>query len=166
MSIDDTLRQVEADLEQGRIFAAVNGLQGLVRERPERLDVRLRLAEIYRGQGERAQAGRWSFLSEDADPAELTAFERQFRTASGRLSAVAWPGGTDELGPKAAERLTALRQEAAQEIPVPVVVREETVGDKVAAALGCTAAVVVAVIALIGLGALIMQGARIVIGWL
>lgn len=165
MPIDQTLRRVDADLEQGRVLPAINRLRGLVRERRERLDLRLRLAAVYRGQGELAQAGRWSFLAEDADAVELAEFERQFRTAAGRLRAIAWTDGTDELGPQATERLAMLRVQAQREGEQRTPGGEETTGEKVADTLGCLAIAVVVVLALIGLGALVAHGARVVVGW-
>jgi hypothetical protein len=166
MPIEQTLRRVDADLEQGRVLPGINRLRGLVREVPDRLDLRLRLAAVYRSQGELAQAGRWSFLAEDVDAVELAAFERQFRTAAGRLAAIAWTGGTDDLGPQATERLTALRAAVAAETG-RVLTKDGSLAEKprpveaALTALGCSAAV----LALIGLGALVVHGARMVIGW-
>jgi hypothetical protein len=165
MPIEETLRRVDADLEHGRVLPAINRLRGLVHERPDRLDVRRRLAAVYRGQGELAQAGRWSFLCEELDPDELAAFERQFRTASGRLAAIAWTGGAEGLGPEAAERLAALRADAARESARRVRHPERPRREKVVETLGLTVAIVVALLALVGLWAVVVQGVRVVVGW-
>lgn len=165
MPIEETLRRVDADLEHGRVLPAINRLRGLVHERPQRLDVRERLAEVYRGQGELAQAGRWSFLCEELDPAERAAFEHQFRSARGRLAAVAWRGGTDGLGPAAAERLRALQAAAATEAARRVRRPERSRRRKVVEALGYTAAFVLVALVLVGLWAVVVQGARVVMGW-
>ncbi len=165
MPIDQTLRRVDADLEQGRVLPAINRLRGLVREVPERLDVRLRLAAVYRSQGELAQAGRWSFLDEEIDQAEVAAFERQFRAASGRLAAIAWTGDADDLGPEAAERLAALRRDAASETARRNRGGKASVGEKASDTLGCAAVTVIAVLALAGLAALVVHGVRVVVGW-
>ncbi|PFG44278.1 hypothetical protein ATJ88_3000 [Isoptericola jiangsuensis] len=115
MPIDQTLSRVDDDLAHGRVLPAVNRLRSLAHGRPDRLDVRERLAAVYRSQGETAQAGRWSYLAEHADPAEVAAFERQFRTPGGRLRAIAWDGDDDTLGPLARTRLRSLHDAAAQE---------------------------------------------------
>jgi predicted Zn-dependent protease len=170
MPIDQTLRRVDADLEHGRALPAINRLRSLVREYPNRLDVRLRLAQIYRGLGDLAQAGRWGFLAEDLDLAELDAFERQFRTESHRLAALAWQGSTDDLGPRAKQRLQRLREAAAEETGRRLtadgrIVDKQSTATKIGEGLGCAAVVVAAILAVIGLVALIVQGAQVVLGW-
>jgi hypothetical protein len=82
------------------------------------MDLRRRLAEVYRMLGDLPQAGRWGFLEEDAPDDEIGAF----RTACGddaslMLEALAW--GEDEDGEEedegqitatAWERIAALRR--------------------------------------------------------
>jgi len=163
--LDLTLRRVDDDLAQGRVLPAIQRLRSLVRTYPDRLDVRSRLALVYRSQGELAQAGRWSYLTEDADAEDLAAFERAFRSPQGRLAAVAWSGDTATLGPRARTRLTALQDEARSRR-----VRDDRDGPSGAEGAGCTAAGVaiglVTLLALLGLGALVVQGVRVVAGWL
>jgi|GEM_PF-2720843 len=166
MPIDVTLQRVERDLERGQVLPAIQRLRSLVRSYPERLDVRSRLADIYRSQSEFAQAGRWSFLSEDPDPDELAAFERAFQSARGRLAALAWSGDVGALGPLGAERLTALRKDATR--PASRHPQKED-PDRVQRALnvlGCAVVVMLGLLAVIGLGALVVQGARVVAGWI
>ncbi|AEG45259.1 DUF6584 family protein [Isoptericola variabilis] len=170
MPIEQTLRRVDAELEHGRVLPAINRLRSLVREYPERLDVRFRLAEVYRSQGDLAQAGRWAFLAEHVDPAELAALERQFRTAAHRLAAVAWTASSENIGPRAARRLEALREEAARETGRRLTedsrfVDTRSTVEKVVEGLGCAAVVVAAILATVGLGALVVHGARVVVGW-
>jgi Tfp pilus assembly protein FimV len=170
MPIDQTLRRVDADLEQGRVLPAINRLRNLTRAHPDRLDVRLRLAEVYRSQGELAQAGRWSFLAEEMEPAELGAFERQFRAAAGRLAALRLREGTDALGPRAKQRLHRLREAAAEETGRRLtadgrLVDAHSTASNIAEGLGCAAVVVAVMLAVIGLGALVVHGAQVVLGW-
>jgi protein involved in temperature-dependent protein secretion len=170
MPLDQTLRRVDADLEHGRVLPAINRLRSLVREYPERLDVRFRLAEIYRSQGDLAQAGRWGYLAEDLDLTDLDAFERQFRTESRRIAALAWQGSTDTLGPRAKQRLQQLREAAAEETGRRLtadgrLVDAQSTASKVAEGLGCAAVVIAVILAVIGLGALVVHGAQVVMGW-
>jgi hypothetical protein len=161
--IDLTLQRVDADLSQGRVLPAIQRLRSLVRAYPDRLDVRSRLAGVYRSQGELAQAGRWSFLIEDADTDDLAAFERAFRSPRGRLAALSWSGDPATLGPDALARLSELRHQtrALDEADRPSRSHAERAGCAVAGTiLGA-----VALLALIGLGAFVVQGARVVAGW-
>ncbi|MFC8597877.1 DUF6584 family protein [Isoptericola sp. NPDC057191] len=163
MPINLTLQRVDDDLAQGRILPAIQRLRSLVRTYPHRLDVRSLLADVYRSQGELVQAGRWSFVAEDADPAELAAFERAFRSARGRLAAVAWPGDDDTLGPVAAARLAALRA-AAQDAG-----DDGRTGDfekpDVGARVGCAVAVAVGALVLLSLATCVVLGVRVIVGW-
>ncbi|MGW8567825.1 DUF6584 family protein [Isoptericola sp. NPDC055881] len=166
MPIDATLKRVEADLERGQVLPAIQRLRSLVRSYPERLDVRSRLADVYRSQDEFAQAGRWAFLAEDADPAELAAFERAFRSARGRLAALAWSGDDSTLGPLAADRLTALRTDAKRPViqhPSPKEGRDHV--QRVVNVVGCAVVVILGLLALVGMTALVVQGARVVASW-
>ncbi|MFE7407991.1 DUF6584 family protein [Isoptericola sp. NPDC057559] len=166
MPLDLTLQRVDDDLAQGRVLPAIQRLRSLVRTYPDRLDVRARLAVVYRSQHEIAQAGRWSFLAEDADATEIAAFERAFRSPRGRLAAVAWSGDTDALGPVASARLARLQEGARSPDDA---VDERTRSERVLERAGCTAAGLVAgaiaLLAILGLGALVVQGVRVVAGW-
>ncbi|SKC62774.1 DUF6584 family protein [Krasilnikoviella flava] len=166
MPVDVTLHRVETELERGQVLPALQRLRSLVRSHPERLDVRSRLADVYRSQGESAQAGRWSFLAEDADPDELAAFGRAFRSARGRLAALAWSGDVGALGPLAAERLNALREDATRSADQPQRHEEPDRVQRAMNVVGCAVVVALGLLALIGLGALVVHGARVVAGWI
>ncbi|MDC5698264.1 hypothetical protein OO014_13450 [Intrasporangium calvum] len=79
MSEQETLARVHDDLAAGRVALARQRLRGLVGSYPQRLDLREELAELYRRDGVLSQAGRWTFLSETRNPAELRAFDGKTR---------------------------------------------------------------------------------------
>jgi hypothetical protein len=119
--VEDTLTEVEDDLAHGDHATARRRLRDALVTRPHRLDLRLRLASVYRDLGDLPQAGRWGFLSEDAPLDEIQAF----RTACGddaalMLEALAW--GEDDEGDEeddaqitatAWERIATLRRSMA-----------------------------------------------------
>ncbi|WP_125775461.1 DUF6584 family protein [Antribacter gilvus] len=76
MTVERTLARVEADLDKGDVGMARTRLKSLVESLPQRLDARERLADVCRLEGDRVEAGRWSYLSEQPDPDEEAAFER------------------------------------------------------------------------------------------
>lgn len=76
MTVERTLGRVDEDLRKGDVAMARRRLLSVVESLPHALDARERLAEIYRGDGDRVEAGRWSYLSAQRDPAEVDAFER------------------------------------------------------------------------------------------
>jgi hypothetical protein len=76
VTVERTLARVEDDLRKGDITMARTRLKSLVQSLPQRLDARERLADVYRLEGDRVEAGRWSYLSEQRDPGEVAAFER------------------------------------------------------------------------------------------
>src|SRR6185437_8057022 len=86
--------RVAIDLAGGRTQPAIQRLSSLVAHHPTDLDLRRRLAAVYRLIGNRIQAGRWSYLQQDADEAEVAAFERAYPSARRRLSALRWPAST------------------------------------------------------------------------
>ncbi|MFD7607879.1 DUF6584 family protein [Streptomyces mirabilis] len=92
MPLRDTLARADADLAAGRVPVARQRLRGLVSSFPNDLMLRRRLAEVYRLYAEPAEAGRWTYLEPDRDPAETSAFEARYRTAPQRMRALAWRG--------------------------------------------------------------------------
>ncbi|MFN8074487.1 MAG: DUF6584 family protein [Kineosporiaceae bacterium] len=95
-------------------------LRGLVGTYPQRLDLRERLAELYRAEGDLAQAGRWTYLSEEPDADELRAAERAYPPLR-LMQALAWPGGEEAApSPAVRERLAAVRAQAEQSVGAPV----------------------------------------------
>lgn len=167
MPVERTLRAVEQDLAAGRVALARQRLRGLVGSLPLRLDLRERLAEVYRAEGDLAQAGRWSYLAQDRREAEVRAFERAYGEDPVQLmKALAWPGEEQDApaGP-ARERLRALRSRAEAQYGVPVEYRSPhappppTPWWEGPALVGCAAlAGAVAVLALIGVLALAVHG--------
>ncbi|MFC9944468.1 DUF6584 family protein [Streptomyces pratensis] len=121
MALTDTLRRVDADLAAGRIPMARMRLRGLVTAYPTSREVRRRLGEIYRLYGEPEQAGRWMYLEEDRDPAEIAAFEQRYHLPAPRMKAVAWRGPESLAGSAfAEEQLTALRTACSEAVGRPV----------------------------------------------
>ncbi|MFJ2649817.1 DUF6584 family protein [Streptomyces sp. NPDC087420] len=92
MAPTDTLARVEADLAAGRTPLARQRLRGLVASYPCDLTLRRRLADIHRLYGDRAEAGRWTYLEEDRDAGETAAFEARYATPERLMRALAWHG--------------------------------------------------------------------------
>jgi len=97
VAVEDVLAEVEDDLAHGDHASARRRLREALVIRPHRLDLRLRLAAVYRTIGDLPQAGRWGFFDEYAPEEEIQAF----RTACGNdaalmLEALAW--GEDDEG--------------------------------------------------------------------
>ncbi|GGM80459.1 hypothetical protein GCM10011609_15430 [Lentzea pudingi] len=120
MPVELTLRKAADELQRGDLASVLRARQrvaGLVGTFPDRLDLRERLAEVYRVLGQPAQAGRWTYLSEERDPGELEAFERAYRRADARLVALSWQGRVDDAPTETARtRLASLYQEARGEL--------------------------------------------------
>lgn len=55
----------DADLAAGNITMACQRPRGLVGSFPDRPDLRARLAQAYRMQGNQVQAGRWDYLADN-----------------------------------------------------------------------------------------------------
>ncbi len=107
MAKSNLMDRVAYDLAKGHTHPAKQRLHSLIAAHPNDLDLRRQLAEIYRQTGDLVEAGRWSYLDESADEAELAAFERAFPLAS-RRAALRWPD--DALAPTdwVRDRLAAL----------------------------------------------------------
>ncbi|MCR3753405.1 DUF6584 family protein [Lentzea californiensis] len=120
MPVERTLHKAAEELQRGDLASVLRARQrvaGLVGTFPQRLDLRERLAEVYRVLGQPAQAGRWTYLSDERDPGELLAFERAYRRADSRLVALSWQGRVDEAPTEMARtRLASLYQEARVEL--------------------------------------------------
>ncbi|GAB2819938.1 DUF6584 family protein [Lentzea nigeriaca] len=120
MPVELTLHKAAEELHRGDLASVLRARQrvaGLVGTYPHRLDLRERLAEVYRILGEPAQAGRWTYLSEVRDPDETLAFERAYRRAAARLVALSWQGRVDEAPTETARtRLASLYLEARLEL--------------------------------------------------
>ncbi len=116
MPVEQTLRKAAEEIERGDLASLLRARQrlvGLVTSYPGRLDLRDRLAAVYRLLGDAAQAGRWSYLSEVRDEAEVAAFERAYRTPLARLEAMNWVSGESGATTQTArDRLVALQGEA------------------------------------------------------
>jgi hypothetical protein len=114
--VEDVMVEVEDDLAHGDHASARRRLREALVVRPHRLDLRQRMAEVYRTLGDLPQAGRWGFLSEDAPEEEVAAF----RTACGddaamMLEALAW-GEDDEGSEDDEDQVTATAWERIAEL--------------------------------------------------
>lgn len=76
VTVERTLARVEEDLRKGDLAMARTRLSSLVQSLPHRLDARERLADVCRLDGDRVEAGRWSYLSERRDESEAAAFDK------------------------------------------------------------------------------------------
>lgn len=116
MPVELTLHKAAEELRRGdlaNVLRARQRLAGLVGTYPHRLDLRSRLAEVYRVLGDLPQAGRWDYLADSPDPVEIAAFERAYRTPTTRLEAMGWSGRLDDAPTDAARaKLTELHREA------------------------------------------------------
>ncbi|HEX7307043.1 DUF6584 family protein [Lentzea sp.] len=120
MPVELTLHKAAEELRRGDLASVLRARQrvaGLVGTYPHRLDLRERLAEVYRVLGQPAQAGRWTYLSDDRDPDETAAFERAYRRAEAKLGALSWQGTVEDAPTETARtRLVDLREEAREEL--------------------------------------------------
>jgi hypothetical protein len=87
----NVLDRVAADLANGFTQPAIQRLGSLVAAHPTDLDLRKRLASVHRLVGNGVEAGRWDYLSADADPVEVAAFERAYPSPAARLRKLRWP---------------------------------------------------------------------------
>lgn len=129
MPLELTLHKAAEEVERGDLASVLRARQrlvGVVTTYPDRLDLRERLAEVYRVLGDAVQAGRWSYLSEVRDEAEVAAFERAYRTPLARLEAMNWVSG--EAGAATAtarERLVALQNAANDQLRAQLSVADD-----------------------------------------
>jgi hypothetical protein len=115
----DVLARVDSDLALGHTHIATQRLRTLLAADPDDLEVRRLLAAVYRQTGNRVEAGRWSFLTDEVVPAELAAFVRANPSPWLRLRLLAWAGDPRTLPATTRERLLALVQEAEAAGPPP-----------------------------------------------
>ncbi|WP_157545669.1 DUF6584 family protein [Hamadaea tsunoensis] len=153
------LDKVDVDVAHGRTQPAIQRLSSLVAVHPHDLDLRHRLAAVHRMTGNAIEAGRWDYLSQGTEPAEISAFERAFPSAAQRLRALRWEGSAD-LAPTdhARTRLAELAAAAAAELPVGVPV-----------AVPQRRPFLVSAAALVGGGAVLalaVLGVMTIVGWL
>lgn len=124
------LDKVTVDLSQGHTQPAIQRLSSLVAIHPQDLDLRHRLAVVHRATGNRIEAGRWDYLTQDADPDEIQAFERAYPDAARRLAALRWQGPAKRAATEHARvRLDALVSAAAAQ-GAPTSDYEEFGGDE------------------------------------
>lgn len=164
--IEQTLATVDELIAVGDLRAARFRLRSLVLRLPQRLDLRDRLADVYRLEGNAAQAGRWSYLREQRDAAEDRAFERLFQDDPVQImAALRWTGHEDDASDDAARaRLHGVRS-AAEDRAGKQLSWEMRIGDQRGrtssgwADLGCFLLVV-------GLAALAVTGFVTVLRWI
>ncbi|MFD0206451.1 MULTISPECIES: DUF6584 family protein [Saccharothrix] len=129
MPLELTLRKAAEEVERGDLASVLRARQrlvGLVTSYPDRVDLRERLAAVYRLLGDPAQAGRWSYLSEVRDEAEVAAFERAYRTPLARLEAMNWTGGESAATTETArQRLVALQEAANDQLRAELLVADD-----------------------------------------
>ncbi|WP_431677094.1 DUF6584 family protein [Kitasatospora sp. KL5] len=180
MTVGTALTRADADLRAGRIPVARQRLRGLVGSRPADLTARRRLAEVYRLYGEPAEAGRWTYLDEDRDPAETAAFEERYADPLARMAALAWRGPESDAPTETARtRLAEVREAATTRAGHPVdwydakAVRDElrdadgtVVAEDTASDLAFFSCAVVAVLAALTLLGLTVLGAVVFARWL
>lgn len=109
MAKKDVLARVREDLDHGHTYLATRRLRTLVSVEPTNFEVYRMLADVYRKTGNLVEAGRWSFLLDDATDEELAAFERAHPWPWVRLRLIRWMGDPAKV-PSAAgrERLEVL----------------------------------------------------------
>lgn len=124
MGVVQTLAKVAAEVEEGSpaaVLRALQRLRGLVGTYPDRLDLRDKLAEVYRTLGDPVQAGRWGYLAEQRVPAETAAFERAYRDPVDRMLALGWRHSPDHAQTAPArERLTTVLEAASRQAGRPL----------------------------------------------
>ncbi|MCE7000581.1 hypothetical protein LZG04_38070 [Saccharothrix sp. S26] len=129
MPLELTLRKAAEEVERGDLASVLRARQrlvGLVTSYPDRLDLRARLAAVYRVLGDAAQAGRWSYLCEVRDEAEVAAFERAYRTPLARLAAMNWVSGEAGAPTETArQRLVALQEAASDQLRAELLVADD-----------------------------------------
>ncbi|MGN6243604.1 MAG: DUF6584 family protein [Motilibacteraceae bacterium] len=175
MPVERTLARVEEDLAAGRRLLARQRLRGLIGSMPQRLDVRERLAEVYRLDGDLQQAGRWSYLARERNPEEVAAFERAFRDPVRLMRALEWRGSEEDATDDVArERLREVRARAEAkakrkvgwEKPPRPEVRVPGRHDRLVDAGCAVVGVGLVLLAVLGLLALVVHGLQVLTRWL
>ncbi|MFD9741686.1 DUF6584 family protein [Umezawaea sp. NPDC059074] len=168
MAVEVTLHRAAEELTRGDLASVLRARQrlaGLVGTYPNRLDLRDKLAAVYRLLGNTVQAGRWSYLSEVRDDVELLAFEHAYKTPVARLTALNWVGGESAADTDTARtRLMALHRAATEQIQDELVVAEKEPGRSwVACALIAFGLAVLAVLIVTGAITVVQFGYRILV---
>lgn len=166
VSVERTLAKVEADLRNGDVAMARTRLESLLQSLPRELDARERLAELYRLDGNRVEAGRWSYLSEHRNPDEVAALER----ACGRnpvriMRALRWRGSEDAAATEVA-RLRLLEVRARAEAKAGKELDWSTRGREAEGPWWEGAPVIGCLVVSLTLLALIVIGAMTIVGWI
>jgi hypothetical protein len=114
VTVQRTLAKVDEDLRAGDVQMARRRLKSLVESLPHRLEARERLADVCRLDGDPVEAGRWSYLGEHRDPAEVAAFERACGDDPVRIMrGLRWPGPDENAATEQAQvRLVEVRARA------------------------------------------------------
>jgi len=160
--IEQTLATVDERIAVGDLRAARIRLRSLVEQFPQRLDLRDRLADVYRREHNPPQSGRWSYLREERDAAEDRAFERSFQDDPVQImAALRWTGheddATDDVARARLREVRALAEKAAgQELAWerPVVSRSDSGWDWFSLVVVVVLVVVGAIFA-VGVGAIV-----------
>lgn len=168
MPVEVTLHRAAEELTRGDLASVLRARQrlaGLVGTYPNRLDLRDKLAAVYRVLGNPVQSGRWSYLSEVRDELEVLAFEHAYKTPVARLTALNWTGGEDAADTDLARtRLMALHQAATEQIQDELVVAEqEPERSWIACALIAIGLAVLAFLIVIGAITAVRYGYRILV---
>jgi hypothetical protein len=113
MAKDGVLARVDLDLARGHTYLALQRLASLTAAYPNDMELRACRAGVNRRIGNLVEAGRWGYLTEDVDVAEIVAFERAFPCAWARVSALRLGADpTKAVGSEARQRLSDLIREA------------------------------------------------------
>ena len=168
MAVEVTLHRAAEELTRGDLASVLRARQrlaGLVGTYPNRLDLRDKLAAVYRLLGNTVQAGRWSYLSEVRDDVEVLAFEHAYKTPVARLTALNWVGGESAADTDTARtRLMALHRAATEQIQDELIVAEKEPGRSwVACALIAFGLAVLAVLIVTGAITVVQFGYRILV---
>lgn len=112
------LARVKQDLALGHTHTATQRLRTLLAIQPDDLELRDRLAAVYRQTGNLTEAGRWGFLTNNLSQAELVAFERANPDPWLRLRMLRWDGDESTI-PDTAARVRLRELVAAAELAGP-----------------------------------------------
>ena len=169
MPVEVTLHRAAEELTRGDLASVLRARQrlaGLVGTYPNRLDLRDKLAAVYRVLGNAVQAGRWSYLSEVRDDVEVLAFEHAYKTPVARLTALNWTGGEDAAETETARtRLMLLHRAATEQIQDELVAAEAVEPSRswLTCALIAVGLAVLAVLVVVGAVTTVRFGYRILV---